>query len=114
VNLSGRVEFAAFDGGLLRVDIFDGDNLRHGSKRPSVVATVELDAPGSFTVAVPVSAEYVWVSAFNDADRNDRPGPLDPSGSYDGNPVPTGKGDQSNLTVRLIARDAPQNGGDDF
>ncbi len=114
VTLSGVVAYDGFSGGLLRVDIFDGDHLRQGAKRPSVVAMVTLDKPGPYAVQVPVSAGRVWVSAFNDADRNERPGPLDPTGFYDGNPVPTDKGDQRNLTVRLVQRAPPEDGGDDF
>jgi len=114
VSLSGTVAYDGYSGGIVRVDIFDGDHLTQGSKRPSVVAMVTLSKPGPFTVQVPASAGRVWVSAFNDADRNDRPGPLDPTGFYDGNPVPTDKGDQRGLTVRLIQRAPPEDGGDDF
>ncbi len=114
VLLSGTVAYDGFSGGMLRVDIFDGDHLRQGAKRPSVVAMVNLDGPGPFQVEVPVSAGRVWVSAFNDADRNERPGPLDPTGFYDGNPVPTDRGPQKNLTVRLIQRAPPEDGGDDL
>lgn len=111
--LSGVVAYDGFSGGLLRVDVFDGDHLRQGANRPSVVAMVELDRPGPFSVEVPESAGLVWVSAFNDADRNRRPGPLDPTGYYDGNPVKTDRGDQGNLTVRLVARAPPEDGGGD-
>ncbi len=115
VTLRGKVVYPGFEGGLLRVDIFDGDHLTMGGKRPSVVSMVTLDKPGPFEVQVPESTEYVWVSAFNDADLNERPGPLDPTGNYLGNPVPTDRGDQSGITVTLIRREAPQDGGiDDF
>ncbi len=114
VTLSGSVAYDGYSGGMVRVDIFDGDHLTQGAKRPSVVAMVTLSKPGPFSVEVPVSAGRVWVSAFNDADRNERPGPLDPTGFYDGNPVPTSGGAQKGLTVRLVQRAPPEDGGDDF
>jgi hypothetical protein len=114
VSLTGTVAYDGYSGGMVRVDVFDGDHLTQGAKRPSVVAMATLSRPGPFTVQVPVSAGRVWVSAFNDADRNDRPGPLDPTGYYDGNPVPTDKGAQRGLIVRLVQRAAPEDGGDDF
>ena len=115
VTLRGRVVYPDYTGGLLRVDIFDGDHLTTGGARPSVVSMVTLDKPGPFEVKVAQSHGYVWVSAFNDADLDERPGPLDPAGYYVGNPVPTKKGNQGGLDITLIRREAPEGGGiDDF
>ncbi len=115
VTLRGRVIYPDYRGGLLRVDIFDGDHLTTGGTRPKVVSMVILDGPGLFEVKVAQSHGHVWVSAFNDADLDKRPGPLDPAGTYVGNPVPTKKGDQGGLDITLVRREAPEGGGiDDF
>jgi len=89
VVLSGSVTVPDWDGGAIRIDIFDGDQqAAAGSEgpRPSIVAVARLDRPGAFSLTVPASGP-VWVGGFVDADQDGKPSHTDPSGWFAGNPV---------------------------
>jgi hypothetical protein len=86
VVLRGEVRYADYRAGKVRVDVFDGDQLDR-SKRPGVVGWADLSAPGSFELTVPASTGKVWLSAFNDANSDGKPGHTDPTGFFADNPV---------------------------
>jgi hypothetical protein len=107
ITLVGEVRFADYQGGRVRVDVFDGDQ-KDFSARPSVVGWAELDAPGPFELKVPSSAERVWISAFNDANRDGKPGHEDPTGFFADNPVALGERDVSGIVIDLVLEPPPE------
>jgi len=106
--LKGAIVFDTYSAGIVRLDVFDGDQTDF-ALRPSVVAMEQLDKPQSFEFRVPISAGRVWLSAFNDANKNGRPDPQDPTGFYAKNPVDvSGGGVVEGLTIDLEVREPPE------
>jgi len=73
--------------GKIRIDLFDGDQRNVAGPRPKVVGVHDMPAPGAFELSVPVSADRVWIGAYQDANSNKRPDKGEPSGWYSRNPV---------------------------
>jgi len=91
----------------IRIDIFDGDQRNIGGKRPSVVVSQTVDLGPDFEIFLPKEDQQLWIGAYIDEDEDGRPGPMDPSGWYAGNPI-SGSSDSSNITLILgIPNDAP-------
>lgn len=112
INLSGVVQFSDYKGGIVRIDIFDGDQ-RDLKARPRVVAVSQISGPGGFTVSVPETVGQVWVSAFNDENGNSRPDPgTDPTGFFVNNPVQLSKGPVADILIQLERLPPPADGGD--
>lgn len=109
VLLSGRVVYGGYTGGTLRVDVFDGDQTDL-TKRPRVVAMQQVSRPGPFQVSVPQDSGKVWISAFNDANQNNRPDPQDPTGFCDCNPVVVGREAVTDIQITLQSRPPPGEG----
>ena len=106
--LKGTAVFDTYTSGIVRLDVFDGDQTDF-ALRPSVVAMEQLDKPGAFEFRVPISVGRVWLSAFNDANTNGRPDPQDPTGFYAKNPVDvSGGGVVDGLTILLEVREPPE------
>jgi hypothetical protein len=111
VAITGTVDYPAWRTGSVRVDAFDGDHSAHGSKQPSVIASVRIDRIGAFSLLVPQGAGKVYVEAAVDEDGDGRPGPQDPQGVADRYPVTVGTETVSGLTIRLVKRPPPAGGG---
>jgi len=109
VKLTGLVRYPVYKTGAVRVDVFDGDQ-RDFSARPSVVAVAMLGAPGVFSVDIPQSVGRVWISAFNDANSNNRPDKEDPTGFYGKNPVSVADGPVEGIVIDLELRLRPDDG----
>jgi len=107
VTLKGRVRYAEYKSGKVRVDVFDGDQ-RDFSKRPGVVGWAELTAPGDFEVTVPTSAGKVWLSAFNDANGNGAPDDMDPTGHLEDNPIRLSDDTLTGLVIDLEYNPRPE------
>lgn len=110
VVITGEVRLPDYEVGKVRLDVFDGDQKNLDGPRPSVVAVVELERPGAFSIEVPASAAQIWIGAFIDEDQNGRPGPQDPSGWYLGNPVAT-EGGASGIIIDLVRQPPPPQKG---
>ena len=91
----------------IRIDIFDGDQQNIGGKRPSVVVSTTVESGNRFEIFLPKKEQQLWVGAYIDEDNDGRPGPMDPSGWYSGNPL-SGSTDQQSIVIQLgIPNDAP-------
>lgn len=107
IKISGTIEATNPNNKPIRIDIFDGDQRNIGGKRPSVVVSTTVEAGPQFEIALPKKSQMLWVGAYIDEDGNGRPGPLDPSGWYSGNPI-SGESDHSRIILTLgIPNDAP-------
>ena len=73
--------------GMIRIDLFDGDQRNVAGPRPKVVGVHEIDDPGSFELSVALSHKRVWLGAYRDTNGNKRPDKGEPSGWYARNPV---------------------------
>lgn len=73
--------------GVIRIDLFDGDQRNVAGPRPKVVGVHEVEDPGPFELSVAVSHKRVWVGAYRDINGNKRPDKGEPSGWYARNPV---------------------------
>lgn len=109
VSVSGSVNYAAWTGGMVRVDVFDGDQTNF-SQRPRVLAMEQLTRPGPYRVSIPAGSGRIWISAFNDSNQNNRPDPRDPTGFHAGNPVTVGDKDVGGVDVVLEVRPPPADG----
>jgi len=107
VTLKGRVRYAEYESGKVRVDVFDGDQ-RNLSKHPGVVGWAELTAPGSFEITVRTAAGEVWLSAFNDANGNGAPDDRDPTGHLEDNPVQLSDDTLTGLVIDLEYNPRPE------
>jgi hypothetical protein len=107
VTLRGEVRYADYRAGKVRVDVFDGDQLDR-SKHPGVVGWADMSGPGSFELTVPVSTGNVWLSAFNDANGDGKPGHEDPTGFLEGNPVNLGDDALTGLVIQLTYNPRPE------
>lgn len=105
--LSGEVRYADYRRGPVRIDIFDGDQ-RDFSARPRVVGKAELSGPGAFEITVPRSVGEVWISAFNDADSDNKPDQDDPTGFCAGNPVQLDRDEIGKLVIELEYNPPPE------
>ena len=91
----------------IRIDIFDGDQRNIGGKRPSVVVSKTVESGPDFEIFLPKKDQQLWIGAYIDEDEDGRPGPMDPSGWYSGNPV-SGSSNSGDITLILgIPNDAP-------
>ena len=73
--------------GMIRIDLFDGDQRNVAGPRPKVVGVHEVDDPGPFELSVAVAHKRVWLGAYRDINGNKRPDKGEPSGWYARNPV---------------------------
>ena len=109
VNFSGHIDSDCEK--TIRIDIFDGDQRALGGPRPKVVANKRLsNGKKEFSVSVPQKDISLWIGAYCDLDGDGRPGPKDPSGWYDKNPIKSHQ-DQEEIAIQLeipIEEKAPQ------
>ena len=73
--------------GLIRIDLFDGDQRKTVGPRPRVVGVHEIKSMGPFEVSVSESTGRVWIGAYRDLNQNNRPNQGEPFGWYSNNPV---------------------------
>lgn len=107
ITITGTIDANNPNNKPIRIDIFDGDQRNIGGKRPSVVVSTTVEAGPKFEIFLPKKEQMLWVGAYIDEDGNGRPGPLDPSGWYSGNPI-SGEADHSRVVLTLgIPNDAP-------
>ena len=107
ITITGTIDGNNPNNKPIRIDIFDGDQRNIGGKRPSVVVSTTVEAGPKFEIFLPKKEQMLWVGAYIDEDGNGRPGPLDPSGWYSGNPI-SGEADHSSVVLTLgIPNDAP-------
>lgn len=106
VTLKGKVVYADYKGGPIRIDLFDGDHSNVGGPRPGILSRGQIDAPGEFEIKV-AQGSKVWVSASNDEDDDGRPSPLEPFGDYAKNPLVADE-DVSGIEVTLSRREPPK------
>ena len=99
VKVSGSVAVEDYSGGKITLDVFDGDHSAVGGDRPNVVGRVVLDQPGPFELTVAKDSP-IWLSAFNDADGDNRPSKKEPFGAYPDNPVKP-RGDVTGIDLSL-------------
>lgn len=107
VTLRGEVRYAEYREGKVRVDVFDGDQLNR-SKHPGVVGWADLSGPGPFELTVPSSTGKVWLSAFNDANGDGKPGHEDPTGFFAGNPLDLDDDSLTGLVIQLTYNPRPE------
>lgn len=86
VLIRGRID-APGGKGVIRIDMFDGDQRNVAGPRPKVVGVHEIATPGGFEVSVPQSHGRVWLGAYRDLNGNNRPDKGEPTGWYKRNPV---------------------------
>ena len=84
----------------IRIDVFDGDQRTLGGPRPKVVANKRLVDTKEFSISIPQKSIPLWIGAYCDVDGDGRPGPKDPSGWYDQNPLKSDK-DRKEITIPL-------------
>ena len=107
VTFTGKIDASNPNNRPIRIDIFDGDQQNIGGKRPSVVVSTTLESGTSFEIFLPRTDQQLWVGAYIDENEDGRPGPMDPSGWYSGNPI-SGDQDQESIVIQLgIPNDAP-------
>ena len=107
VTFKGKIEGSNANNRPIRIDIFDGDQRNIGGKRPSVVVSTTVESGSTFEIFLPKKDQQLWVGAYIDEDNDGRPGPMDPSGWYSGNPL-SGEEDQQSIVIQLgIPNDAP-------
>ena len=100
ITVSGNILVDSWSGRRIRIDVFDGDQQALNEPRPSVVKVEYLDKPGSYQLSIPRSEGGLWIGAYIDEDADGKPGPKDPSGWYEGNPV-SAKNDAENIDFAL-------------
>ena len=107
ITIKGSINASNPTNKAIRIDIFDGDQRNIGGKRPSVVVSKTVDSGPKFEIFLPKKDQQLWIGAYIDEDEDGRPGPMDPSGWYSGNPV-LGSSNSSDITLILgIPNDAP-------
>lgn len=106
VNFEGTISVENWSGKSIRIDVFDGDQRNIGGKRPSVILSETVEKIGSFSIKIPQEDIMVWIGAYIDEDQDGRPGPTDPSGWYEGNPV-SAKTAQKGISFSLGLPDEP-------
>jgi hypothetical protein len=114
VTLSGHISFDGYQGGGVRIDVFDGEHVGgRAGKRPSLVNSVTVTRLGPWSLEVPQELGQVWIEASNDENNNGRPDPRDPMGHCSRNPVSTKKS-VGGLKIHLVRREAPGGEADDL
>ena len=106
VTFTGTMVVEKWSGKPIRVDVFDGDQRKIGGERPSVIISETVKQIGEFELFLPEKDTQVWIGAYIDEDEDGRPGPTDPSGWYEGNPV-SSKENQKNIHITLDVPNAP-------
>ena len=106
VTFTGTIVVEKWSGKPIRVDVFDGDQRKIGGERPSVIISETVKQIGEFELFLPEKDTQVWIGAYIDEDEDGRPGPTDPSGWYEGNPV-SSKENQKNIHITLDVPNAP-------
>ena len=87
ITISGEIIAENWSGKMIRIDVFDGDQQSLSGPRPSVVKVEYQNKPGSFSILVPKSEQGLWIGGYIDEDGDGKPGPKDPSGWYENNPI---------------------------
>ena len=113
VTLKGRVSMDESIQAKIYIDVFDGDQRNTAGDRPSLVTVHSLPGPGSFEMEVPISAKRIWMSAYADITKDNRPTKGEPTGWYPGNPVFL-DGPPASIVIELVADKKPVGLGLDF
>ena len=100
ITISGEIIAENWSGKMIRIDVFDGDQQSLSGPRPSVVKVEYQNKPGSFSILVPKSEQGLWIGGYIDEDGDGKPGPKDPSGWYENNPV-SAKDDAKDIRLVL-------------
>jgi hypothetical protein len=103
VTISGTVEIIGvgdWNGKVIRIDVFDGDQRALEGPRPKVVSTKRISEQGKFSLFVDKKNISLWLGAYCDVDGDGRPGPKDPSGWYVSNPIDSDQ-NQDGITILL-------------
>ena len=99
IKVEGSISLENWNGKVIRIDVFDGDQRNLDGPRPKVVATKKVDQPGSFSLSLPQNEKGFWIGAYCDVDEDGKPGPTDPFGWYTGNPV---QGDRDHTDIQIV------------
>ena len=86
VIIRGSISSGSLNG-KIRIDLFDGDQRNVSGPRPKVVGVHEINESGPFEVSIPASVGKVWLGAYLDANKNNRPDKGEAVGWYSRNPV---------------------------
>jgi len=86
VIIRGSISSGSSDG-KIRIDLFDGDQRNVSGPRPKVVGVHEINQSGPFELSIPASVGKVWLGAYLDANKNNRPDKGEAVGWYSRNPV---------------------------
>jgi hypothetical protein len=99
ITIKGTVGVEKWSGKQIKIDIFDGDQRKIGGTRPSVIVSEVVNTVGSFEIDLPKSDKQLWIGASIDEDGDGRPGPSDPSGWYQSNPI---SGQENHRGINLV------------
>ncbi len=109
VKISGTVVYSDYKAGLIQIDVSDkgmfGGNNR--ATRPKIITLYRMDKPGPFEMEVAANTGEIWISAYNDADRNGRPTRGEPRGTAKGNPYKVGTEDITGVEIVLAPERIP-------
>jgi len=86
VTIRGSISSGSLNG-KIRIDLFDGDQRNVSGPRPKVVGVHEINESGPFEVSIPASVGKVWLGAYLDSNKNNRPDKGEAVGWYSRNPV---------------------------
>jgi hypothetical protein len=108
VKLKGTVTYADFKGGLIQIDVSDRGS-RNGQRgaQPKIIQLFRMEKPGPFELEVPENQGEVWLSAYNDADKNGRPSREEPRGAASGNPFKIGTQEVTGVEIKLEKEKIP-------
>ncbi len=109
VKVSGTVVYSDYKTGLIQIDVSDKGMFGGGSRaaRPKIISLYRMDKPGAFEMEVAANSGEIWISAYNDADRNGKPTRGEPRGNATGNPYKVGTENITGVEIILAPEKIP-------
>ena len=81
IRVTGTIEVPNYVGGIIRLNVSDGDQSLQNGPRPNVLRVEFIKKPGPFQIKVPAMDRQIYIDAFNDSDKNGSPGSNEPKGA---------------------------------
>ncbi|MFM7201901.1 MAG: hypothetical protein ACKO6N_14050 [Myxococcota bacterium] len=108
IHLRGEVSFSDYKAGHIQIDISDrGMNAGGRGVQPKIIQLYRMEKPGSFDIEIPVNTGSIYLSAYNDENKDGKPAREEPRGSASGNPFTVKDADIKGVTITLEREKIP-------
>lgn len=108
VHVKGMVIYPGYKAGHIQIDVADKGS-KNGSKgaQPKIIQLYRMEKPGAFDIEVPENQGEIYLSAYNDENRDGKPSREEPRGSASGNPFSVKAAEITGVEIKIEREQIP-------